>query len=87
MTPLGMKLNPHCGTGLAWNNFDRFVETIAGKETLHDTVGVTYQTITEEEPIDQEPGDDENLSSDGKTCFTRKVTEAIHETLIRRKDV
>ena len=52
VTPLGMKRNPRCGTGVAWDNFDRFVETIAGKETLHDTVSITYQTITEEEPTD-----------------------------------
>ena len=80
-----MKLNPRCGTGVAWDNFDRFVETITGKETLHDTVGITYQTITEEEPTDQEPGDDENLSSEEETCFTREVTEAIHETLDKKK--
>ena len=80
-----MKLNPRCGTGVAWDNFDRFVETITGKETLHDTVGITYQTITEEEPIDQEPGNDENLSSEEENCFTREVTEAIHETLHKKK--
>ena len=85
VTPLGMKLNPRCGTDVGWDNFDRFVETITGKETLHDTVGITYQTITEEEPIDQEPGNDENLSSEEENCFTREVTEAIHETLHKKK--
>ena len=53
VTPVGMKLNPRCETGVAWGNFNRFVETITGKETLHDTVGITYQTITEEEPMDK----------------------------------
>ena len=85
VTPLGMKLNPRCGTGVAWDNFDRFVETITGKETLHDTVGITYQTITEEEPTDQESRDDENLSSEEETCFAREVTEAIHEILDKKK--
>ena len=83
VTPLGMK--PRCETDVAWDNFDRFVETITGKETVHDTVGITYQTITEEEPTDQEPGDDENLLSEEETCFTREVTEAIHETLDKKK--
>ena len=83
VTPLGMK--PRCETDVAWNSFDRFVETITGKETVHDTVGITYQTITEGEPTDQEPGDDENLSSEEETCFTREVTEAIHETLDKKK--
>ena len=85
VTPLGMKLNPRCGTGVVWDNFDRSVDTITGKETLHDTVGITYQTITEEEPIDQEPGNYENLSSEGETCFAREVTEAIQETLHKKK--
>ena len=80
-----MKLNPRRGTGVSWDNFDRFVETITGKETVHDTVGITYQTIREEEPIDQEPGDDENLSSKEETCFIREVTGEIHETLDKKK--
>lgn len=32
-------------TGLAFNNFDRFVDTPSGKDTLHDTVGIIYQNI------------------------------------------
>ena len=62
-----MKLNPRCGTGVAWDDFDRFLETTTGKERLRDTVGITYQTITEEETIDQEPDDNENLSSEEET--------------------
>ena len=35
----------------AWDNFDCFVATDSGKDTLHDTVGIAYQlsklTITE----------------------------------------
>ena len=49
---IGMKVNPHCKTGVAWVDFDRFIETVTGKETLHDTLGITYQTITEEESTD-----------------------------------
>ena len=42
-TPYGMDLLSSVGTGLAWDNFDRFVETNSGKDTLHDTVGIAYQ--------------------------------------------
>ena len=80
-----MKFNPCRGTSVAWDNFKRFVETITDKETLHDTVGIICQTITDEEPIDQEPGNDENLSSEVETCFTTEVTEAIQETLHQKK--
>lgn len=34
-------------THLAFDNFDRFVETSSGKDTLHDTVGIAYQNISE----------------------------------------
>ena len=50
--PIRMKLYLRCVTSVAWNDFDRFVETITGKETLYDTVDITYQTITEEESVD-----------------------------------
>ena len=40
-----MNLDPKCGTGVAWDNFDRFVETVSGKDTVHDTVGIAYQTV------------------------------------------
>ena len=80
-----MKLNPRCRTGVAWDNLNRFLETATGKETLHDTVGIAYQTITEDESIDQEPDDDENLSSEEETCFTREVTKPVHETPHKKK--
>ena len=72
---------------MAWDDFSRLVEIITGIETSYDTVVVTYQNVTEAESMDQEPDDDENLSSEVKTCFTKQVTEAIHNVFIRRKDV
>lgn len=32
-------------TGVAFDNFDRYVDTLNGKETLHDTVGIIYQNV------------------------------------------
>ena len=43
--PFEMGLNASTVTGVAWDNFDRFVETKSGKDTLHDTVGVAYQVL------------------------------------------
>ena len=45
-TPIGLCLLPNLRTGLAFDNFDCFVETINGKDTLHDTVGIAYQEET-----------------------------------------
>ena len=43
LSPHGMTRNPVLGTGPAWNKFDRFVATMTGTDTLHDTVGIAYQ--------------------------------------------
>lgn len=36
-------------TGMVFDNYDTFVETKNGKDTLHDTVGIIYQNIEEGE--------------------------------------
>ena len=33
---------------MAFDNFDRFVETLSGKDTLHDTAGIAYQISTKD---------------------------------------
>ena len=45
-TPVGMNRSPNVATGDAFDNFDRFVETLSGKNTLQDTVGIAYRTCT-----------------------------------------
>ena len=45
LTPFGMGLDANLGTGVAFDNYDEFVETLSGKDTLHDTVGIAYQVI------------------------------------------
>ena len=46
VTLYGMSLNPSLCSEVAFDNFDRFVETATGKDTLHDTVGIAYQDIS-----------------------------------------
>lgn len=36
---------PQLRTHVAFDNYDRFVETSSGRDTLHDTVGIVYQNI------------------------------------------
>nr|XP_046473658.1 uncharacterized protein LOC124214934 isoform X2 [Neodiprion pinetum] len=53
LCPEKIKKKPELFTGVAYDNFDRFVETSSGKDTLHDTVGIIYQNIdadTTDEP-------------------------------------
>lgn len=43
LLPYGLVPNPHLNTNVAFDNYDRFVETCSGKDTLHDTVGIVIQ--------------------------------------------
>ena len=45
-----MSLNASAATGVAWNNFERFVKTKSGKDTLHDTVGIACQVLDNSQP-------------------------------------
>lgn len=41
--PEGAKYGPVMGN--AYDNFDEMVQTLSGLNTLHDTMGILYQTI------------------------------------------
>ena len=40
-----IKKSPHLCTGVAFDNFDRFVETKSHKDTLNDTVRIINQNV------------------------------------------
>ena len=44
ITPIGMNLKTSLATGVTFDNFDRFVETLNGK----NTIGCAYKLSTEE---------------------------------------
>ena len=50
LLPYGMSKNK-TDIGVAWNNYDCFVGTTSGKDTLHDTVDIYYQSIINETQI------------------------------------
>jgi len=47
--PDGIRLDPNLATASVWDNNDANVETVDGKETLHVTVGHTYQNMLEDD--------------------------------------
>ena len=49
-TSFGMSLSASAATGIAWDKFDRFVETKNGKDTFHDTVGIACQVLDNSQP-------------------------------------
>ena len=54
--PQGLKPFRESRLGTAWDNFDRFVETLNRKDTLHDTVGITFQRRPEDPSFSQKEG-------------------------------
>ena len=52
---------------------------------LHSAVSILYQTVTEEEPMNQERGDNKNLLPAEETYCKKGVTEALHKTLHKKK--
>ena len=49
--PDGIRLDPNVATACVWGNNDANVETLDGKETLHATVGNTYQNVVQDDYI------------------------------------
>ncbi|KAG5890994.1 hypothetical protein JTB14_017600 [Gonioctena quinquepunctata] len=41
--PPGLSTRNNCSTHVAFDNFDRFVDTNSGKNTMNDTVGIVYR--------------------------------------------
>ncbi|KAG8289857.1 hypothetical protein J6590_095773 [Homalodisca vitripennis] len=50
--------------GMAFDNYDRFVDTKPGKDTLHDTVGIMYQNINPKDDNVEEEEEEENEDKD-----------------------
>ena len=43
MIPSNIQCCNNLSTNVAFDNYDRYVDTLNGKGTLHDTVGIIYQ--------------------------------------------
>ncbi|CAB3999456.1 Hypothetical predicted protein, partial [Paramuricea clavata] len=64
-------------TGVAFDNFDRFVETLSGKDTLHDTVGIAYQILSEEKSTIEESSESEYVRVVASRKRRRRAFQAI----------
>ena len=81
-TPFGMSLNANTATGVAWDNFDRFVETKSGKHTLHDTVGIAYQVLDNSRPNILENSQEGQNSNENTKLKKRKRSYSPSELTI-----
>ncbi|GFV96408.1 hypothetical protein TNCV_2869851 [Trichonephila clavipes] len=50
--PSDLIQSPSLSTGVAFDNCDRYVDTLTGKDTLHDTVGIIYQNVSDDYDIE-----------------------------------
>ena len=64
ITHTGMNLKPSLTTGVAFDNFHRFVETLSGKGTPHGSVEKGYQLPREE-----------IVNSDKSMAFPEKISQ------------
>lgn len=66
MIPVGISRVDGLTTLVAFDNYDRFVDTATGKDTLHDTVGIIYQFRSEnDEPTNMDSSDTSDSESVG----------------------
>ena len=63
LTPNRMSLNPANNIGVAFDNFNKYLEKVSGKDTLHDTVGIAYETSSSAtgESVDFQAEDDQKV--------------------------
>lgn len=71
VVPAGISRVDGLSTHVAFDNFDRFVGTATGKDTLHDTVGIIYQFRSEN-------GDPNNMDN-SDTSDSESVGTYVHE--------
>ena len=80
-TLLGMSLN--VSAGVAWDNFDRLVETKSGKDTLHNTVGIAYQVLDNSQPNILENNQERKNSNENTKLKKRKRSYRPSDLTIR----
>lgn len=71
VVPAGISRVDGLSTHVAFDNFDRFVDTATGKDTLHDTVGIIYQFSSE--------NDNHNNINDSNTSDSESVGTYVDE--------
>ncbi|EFX75137.1 hypothetical protein DAPPUDRAFT_108189 [Daphnia pulex] len=57
LLPWGLQRHNQLGTGVAFDNYDQFVETLTGKDPLRDTVRIVYQDLFEGLQVNPEAED------------------------------
>ena len=75
--PDGLNAQQGLSTALAWDNFDELIETLSGKNTLHDTMGICYQNKIPNEANSN--ADDGNPERDGTESTVNKPKSQVDD--------
>ena len=81
-TPFGMRLNASAVTGVAWENFDMFVESKSRTYTLHNTVGIAYPVLENLRPNILENSQEGQNSSENTKLKKRKRSYSSSQLII-----
>ena len=65
--PDGIVQEPGLSTGTAWDNYDENTETLSGKGTLHDTVGICNQNVLKKDISSTSPAGKDTTQADMPT--------------------
>ena len=81
-TPNGRSACSKGGVGCAFDNFDRFVENQIGKDTLPDTVGISYELVFPDvnggsEAENNDKNTQEKTTDDSQTYPTTQSSEQV----------
>ncbi|CAG5044038.1 unnamed protein product [Parnassius apollo] len=79
--PAGISRVDGLSTHVAFDNFDRFVDTATGKDTLNDTVGIIYQFRSEND----DPDNMDNSDTSDSESLSAYVHEGPTEPLARAR--
>ncbi|GFW32109.1 hypothetical protein TNCV_2601351 [Trichonephila clavipes] len=71
--------SPSLSTGVAIDNFDRYVDTYTRKDTLHDTVGIIYQNVSDDYDIEL------NSSSISENLLTYRYHQQKEDGILTEK--
>ena len=92
-TPSWMQLSAEGGIGCAFSDPDCFVETQNGKDTLHDTVCITYEVLrssekeTMSEPMSRKPEESSANLSDGEIDMIHERNIAVDVNQTQNKHI
>lgn len=74
---------PQLRTHVPFDNYDQFVETATGKDTLHDTVGIVYQNVEAE--AETEVSDPSFTQEDYTFEIDEECSSSTNPTRLRRR--